>query len=629
MQGRSADRQTVGASETDSDRTGQSHGERVVGGAAIGASVPPSDGVVGAAAPSFAAGGGDRTGVSGPTAKSGLEGRGRADAGVVESGGGSAAGLGGSSTAASGSTSTSSSAATNVPDFHPVAVIDIGTSSIRMAVAEIDSRGRVHTLEELTQAVSLGKDTFTSGSIGRAKMEECVRVLKAYRRVLSEYRIEKPERIRVVATSAVREARNRLAFIDRVYIATGLQIEPLDEAEENRVTYLSVNPFLQSEPSLRAAKTLVVEVGGGSTEILVVRSNNVLFSHTYRLGSLRLRETLDVYHAPPTNFRRILDSQIERVVSKIHEEVQAGGPVELLTLGGDMRFAATLLGSRRPSRRVTRVPLAALEPFVDSVLEMTEDEIARKYRLPFPDAETLGPALRTYTAIAKAFGVENLLVSQANLRDGLLKEMALAKGWSTELANQIFRSAIDLGRRYHVDEAHARHVAELCSQLFRELRFEHHLDPRQEILLRVAALLHEIGLYISYQSHHKHAAYIIRNSDLFGLSRRDVLLISQVARYYRRASPQPGHEMYSLLERDERVAVCQMAALLRVAVALDDSRSQRVKEVRCFREEGRIVLVVPNVDDLSLEQLAIRQNGAMFEDVFGLQVLLRPERGTG
>ena len=516
-----------------------------------------------------------------------------------------------------------------LPDFHPVAVIDIGTSSIRMAVAEIDRRGRVHTLEELTQAVSLGKDTFTSGNIGKAKMEECVRVLKAYRRVLSEYRIEKPEQIRVVATSAVREARNRLAFIDRVYIATGLEVEPLDEAEENRVTYLSVQPFLQSEPSLSAAKTLVVEVGGGSTEILVVRSNNVLFSHTYRLGSLRLRETLDVYHAPPTNFRRILDSQIERVVSKIHEEVQAEGPIELLALGGDMRFAATLLGSRRPSRRVTRVPLAALEPFVDSVLEMTEDEVARKYRLAFPDAETLGPALRTYTALAKAFGVENLLVSQANLRDGLLKEMALTKGWSAELANQIFRSAIDLGRRYHFDEAHARHVADLCSQLFRELQFEHHLDPRQEILLRVAALLHEIGLYISYQSHHKHASYIIRNSDLFGLSRRDVLLISQVARYYRRASPQPGHEMYSLLEREERVAVCQMAALLRVAVALDDSRSQRVKEVRCFREEGRIVLVVPNIDDLSLEQLAIRQNGTMFEDVFGLQVLLRPERGTG
>ena len=114
-----------------------------------------------------------------------------------------------------------------------------------------------------------------------------------------------PDQIRVVATSAVREARNRLAFIDRIYIATGLQVEPIDEAEVNRVTYLGVQPLLQAEPALAAARTLVVEVGGGSTEVLVVRGGNVVYANTLRLGSLRLRETLEAYRTPAVKVREI------------------------------------------------------------------------------------------------------------------------------------------------------------------------------------------------------------------------------------------------------------------------------------------------------------------------------------
>ena len=509
----------------------------------------------------------------------------------------------------------------------PVAVIDIGTSSIRMAVAEIDEAGAVKTLEKLQQAVSLGKDTFTQGQIRKQTIEECVRVLKSYRRVLAEYQITRPDQIRVVATSAVREASNRLAFIDRIFIATGLQPEPLDEAEVSRVTYLGIQPFLASEPALQVARTLVVEVGGGSTELLLMRNGDVLYSHTYRLGSLRLRETLEAYQAPTIKLREIMETQIERTVKQIHEHITGDGKIELIALGGDMRFAAAqLLPDWRPES-LARVPVVSLEELTNRLLNMSEDRIVRKYHMSFPDADTIGPALLTYVHIAKAFNLVNVLVTNTNLRDGLLKEMALKSAWSDELNNQISRSALELGRRFHFDEAHGRHVAELARTLFQALKEEHQLDQRQEIILYLAAILHEIGLYVSFQSHHKHSMYLIRNSELFGLGRKDVLLVALVARYYRRASPQPDHEGYSTLGRDERVAVAKLSALLRVAVALDESRSQRITEFRCLREDGRLVISIPNVEDLSLEQLALRQNGALFEEVFGMPLLLRPERG--
>lgn len=512
---------------------------------------------------------------------------------------------------------------------HPAAVIDIGTTSIRLAIAEIDNHGGVRKLDTLSQAVSLGRDTFASGSISKATLEECVRVLKSYRRILEEFNILRSDQIRVVATSAVREARNRLAFIDRIYIATGLEVQPLDEAEVNRITYLGIQPQLQAEPSLSPGQALVVEVGGGSTELLVVRDGNVVFANTYRLGSLRLRKTLESYRTPTVKVREIMQTHIRRTVQQVREQVppvEADREVELIAMGGDVRFAATQLVPDWKPPALARLPVAKLQRFADDILKLSEDEIVQNYHTTFPEAETSGPALLAYAMLAKAFDRSQILVTNVNLRDGLLKEMSLGHRWNNDFSNQIIRSALDLARRFNVDEPHARQVAELSKSLFHQLRTEHQLEPRHEVILYVAALLHEIGQFISIRSHHKHALYIIKNSELFGLSRKDLLLVALTARYHRRASPQPTHEGYATLEREDRVAVAKMAALLRVAIALDESRSQRIKSFTCHKENGALVIYVSGVDDLSLEQLAMRQSGWLFEDILGLPVQLRAMR---
>jgi exopolyphosphatase/guanosine-5'-triphosphate,3'-diphosphate pyrophosphatase len=430
----------------------------------------------------------------------------------------------------------------------------------------------------------------------------------------------------------VREASNRLAFIDRIYIATGMQVEPLDESEVNRLTFLGIQPFLQAEPSLAAAKTVVTEIGGGTTELLVVRNGNVVYSHTYRLGSLRLRETLEAYQAPAVKQRQIMETQIQKTVEQVREHVAEDGSVggsgniALLALGGDVRFAAAQLLPDWNPAVLAPLPVAALEQLTDKILGLSEDRIIQRYHLSVPDAETLGPALLAYVQLARAFDVTNILVSATTLRDGLLKEMAVKDAWTEEFSSQIIRSALDLGRKFEFDEAHARHVADLCKQLFQALRDEHQLDARYEVILYLAALLHEIGLFVSSRSSHKHSMYLIQNSELFGLSKKDVLLVALVARYHRRASPKPEHEGYATLDRDSRVAVAKLAALLRIAVALDDSRSQRIHEVKCVQENGRLVISTSDVEDLSLEQVALRQSSTLFEETFGMPVMVRKIR---
>ncbi len=515
-------------------------------------------------------------------------------------------------------------------DRRPVAVIDIGATSIRMAIAEIDGQGQIHELESVSQGVTLGKDTFTQRRIRKTSIEDCVRVLKSYRRLLNEYGITKPEQMRIVATSAVREAINRLAFLDRVFIATGMQVDPLDEAEVNRITYMGIQPLLQSSPKLASSRSVVIEVGGGSTEVLVVRSGNVLLSHTYRLGSLRLLETLEKFDAPLTKQRAIMENQIERVVAQIvaqiREHVPNDSPLEMVAIGGDVRFAAANLIENFDKQSLATLSVEALNTFTRQVLRMSEDEIVQRFGMSFQDAETVAPALLCYLLLARSFEQTDISVADTNLRDGLLQDLAIRDIWTADFRSQIVRSAISLGRRFDFDEKHARQVATLSRKLFTDLQAEHQLEPRMELLLYLAALLHEIGLYINVRSNHKHAMYLIRNSELFGLSRKDVLLVALVARYHRRSSPLPQHEGYANLDRTDRVGVSKLAAILRLAIALDDSRSQRINDIQCRQENKRLIITPSGVEDVSLEQLALRQSGTLFEEVYGMPVQIRSSR---
>ncbi len=516
------------------------------------------------------------------------------------------------------------------PASRPVAVIDVGATAIRMVIAEIDATGQVHQLESLQQGVPLGKDTFTKGRIRPETIEECVNILRGYRRVMREYGVAKNDQIRAVATSSVREAENRDAFLDRVYTATEIDLEAIEEPEVTRLTYVAVQDVLRDQPQLAGGNVLIIEVGGGSTELLLMQDGNVTYSNTYGLGSLRMREQLETYRAPAERLRQILDQDITRTVDDIRRNVPVATAVPtIVAVSGDARFAASQLVPEWDSVDCAQVGAKALAKLAGELAVVPVDELVRRYGLAFQEAETVGPTLLIYNRLAQVFKTRRFLIPKSSLRDGLLREMAAREHWTKEFSDQVIRSAITLGQRCHFDEAHATHVADLSLQLFRELRPEHQLGKRYELLLHVAALLHEIGMFISNRSYHKHTLYIVMNSDLFGLTKEDMLLIALIARYHRRAAPRPYHEGYTSLDRENRIAVAKCAAILRIADALDSSDKQIVRALEFQREPGQFQITTTGTDDLTLERLALKQKGTMFEDVYGLRVTIREAPGKG
>jgi len=516
---------------------------------------------------------------------------------------------------------------TGATRIRTVAVIDVGATSIRMAIAEIQPEGVIRQLETLTQAVQLGKDAFTTGEISRTTVEECVSVFRSYRRKLDEYGINRQEDIRVVATSAVREAVNRITFIDRVLIATGLFIEILDEAEVHRMTYRGVQPLLRAQPSLFKSRTMIVEVGGGSTELLTLVEGNVDLSHAFRLGSLRLAQTLSSYRVPRSKARKIIEGEIYSQLEPFSALLQPSSETNMVAMGGDIRFAVEeIMKEAISDSKLMAIELDDLATFVDYVFSRTEEQLVNEFHLTYPEAETVGPALLSNLKVAQTLGVDKVLVCNVNLRDGLIRDMVETRGsWTDDLQKQIIRATWELAGRYDVDEEHARNVAELCRQLFRQLRQEHELEDRYETLLYVAAALHETGSYINTSSMHKHSMYLIMNSTLFGLTADDLQLVAMVARYHRRSMPKTTHQPYASMDRFRRVIVSKLASILRIAIALDASRSQRIRQIECRRVRNRLIISAPSVDDLSIEQIAVRRSRLFFETIFGMEVLLRTQ----
>ena len=500
-----------------------------------------------------------------------------------------------------------------------VAVIDIGTAAIRMALADIDARGGIHFLEKLNQSVRLGQDVFSKGRIRRHTIEECVRILESFQQIMREYRIA-PGDVRAVASSAVQEAANRDALIDRVAMATGIEIDVIDDAEATRLTYLSVLPFLR-DGGKRPHNTLVAEVGGGRTELLSLSGKNIVDARVFRLGSLRLRHLIDQQRTPLAMVRDVLEQEVSNSLHSLDGDFRTRTQ-NLIVLGGDARFAAMQVNPEWDRTGAQAVSLKDWKRITDTCTAMTVEDAVETFNLTFAEAETLAPALYATARLAAETGCKTLYVSGFTMRDGLLREMSQQESWSPGYVTQVLESALQLGRKYNVDEHHGREVSTLSLQIYDTLTGEHRLSPRYRVLLEIAAWLHEIGSFISVASHHKHSMYILANETIFGLGRRDSRIVANIARYHRRSPPKPTHPYYQSLPRRDRLAVQQLAAILRVADALARSRGRSIPSILCERREETFFIRVPGVENLHLENSALRVKGQMFEEVFGMNVIL-------
>jgi exopolyphosphatase/guanosine-5'-triphosphate,3'-diphosphate pyrophosphatase len=503
-----------------------------------------------------------------------------------------------------------------------IGVLDMGASAIRLVVAEIDNKRNVRVIEEASRGVLLGRDTFSGGLIRSQTVDAALDALDGFREIMDGYGVQD---VRAVATSAVREARNADMFLDRIQGRTGIRFEIINEAEESRLVYMAVRHALHRHASMKSARTLLVEVGGGSTSLTLLRQGQPMRSGVYALGAVRLRQQLDLRRHTQELQVALLKRYIANVVEEIRVEIPLDRISHVIAIGGDVRFVASQLTGTQPEADVRELARDQFLAFCDEVERLDEDSLVDRFRLPAVEAETLLPALLIYRTLLSEAAGARVTISSASLRAGVVLDAAEPKNRVTaeDFERQVLASAEALGHRYRFDRDHGQHVAVLATRLFDELRAEHGLGDRERLLLQVSALLHDVGIYVNLRAHHKHSQYILAASQIFGLSDEETAIVSNIARYHRRGLPQDTHVPFIALDRTDRLIVNKLGAILRLVNALDAEHAQKVRDVKLVRRGSNWILELEGDGDLTMEQLAATARGDMFAEIYGRQLVIR------
>jgi exopolyphosphatase/guanosine-5'-triphosphate,3'-diphosphate pyrophosphatase len=502
-----------------------------------------------------------------------------------------------------------------------VAVLEIGSTGIRLLVAEISENGRWKVMDRAGKPVALGRDVFTSGQVSRESFMECLPVLRNFREFLAGWGIAE-EDVHVIATSALRVARNRDIFVDRVRQETGFRLTIVEGIEENRLMYLAVRFALKSDaPLFWRANSMILEIGGGSTEIMLLRRGEMVAAHSLKLGtiligqasrfgSLRVRE-------------RYLNENLRNTSGFLSAELDLAHVRTFVNAGSDARIAASHSGNEL-NEHCDVIPRETFIEFARRIQNYTVEECMEKLHIGFADAEGLIPGILVHKFLLEQTGAAQVIVPHVSIREGILIDLAqgVNPALQEDFFSQITASVVSLGRKYHYDEAHSRHVTDLCMTLFDALVREHGMNRRERMMLEAASLLHDVGMFIRASGHQLHGQYIVANSEIFGLHREELDIIANVIRYHRGDPPSSADIDYLALQREDRILVLKMASLLRVADALDRGHSQQLRSITVERKSESIVLHTEGSRDLSLEQMGLEEKAGLFQDVFGYKIIL-------
>ncbi len=506
------------------------------------------------------------------------------------------------------------------PDIHPrLAAIDVGSNSIRLVVAEAQPGGRYRVLDEERETTRLARSLASTGKLDEESIDASLEALRRFKSIAAGMGVET---IRAIATCAVREASNGLEFCRRVRQEIDLPIEIIDSDQEARLAFQSVRRRFD----LAGKNSLLADIGGGSTEIVLASGELIEAIYATKLGAVRLGEKFNsaqpMTHDDIVRMMRFIDRDLRKTTDKpaapIHQLIGSGGTFTNL--------ASMIMASRGLARLPAagaRVSRADVRHLVDRLAKMTPKQRREVPGLNADRVDIIVPGLGVVDSIMRRFKVNTLQVHGYGVRDGLLLGMIdrLQGGQaanSPSLDDQIERFSEACG----VDLAHARQVARLAAEIYDGLAQFFELPPGDRRLLEAAARMQDVGYLISYEGHHKHSYHLILHSRLEAFRPEELELVANVARYHRGAEPKNRHGNFRGLDLADRLRVRQMAAVLRIAGGLDRSHNQIVRSVAVAGTPDQVELIVTADEFPEVDLWAARRRADMFEQVYDAKVTI-------
>lgn len=487
------------------------------------------------------------------------------------------------------------------------AAIDVGTNAVRLELARALPDGALETLHSERDPVRPGEGVFVTGSLQKEVADRLLATLRRYSALCRRYKA----RVRAVATSALREAKNRDDIVKRVKTEAGLTLEVISGREEARLICLGV---LKGKPA--SHRSVCIDIGGGSMEIIHAQGEGAKELWSVDLGAVRLTELFGVRGEMPKK-RLTLMRNFAREISADRVPTSAHGVKSALGSSGTIGAVVAFARAEGVGHATTEEVSSAVEALATMDLEK------RRKRFDSRRADIILAGAVILETVLKHLKLQNITAVDRGLREGLLYDLVRRR--RQDVADpSIADAAVAFGRRFLFAEEHGVQVAHLAVQLFDGLAQVHKLPAAVRPWLEVAGLLHDIGHCVNSQKHHKHTHYLLANGDLPGLSDRERLLVATIARFHRRTPPDLTHELLQPLTLSEARTVRKLATLLRVADSLDRSHNQAVSKLLVNVRARKVRLSLWAKGTLDLELWDVAHETQLFREVFGHTLMLVP-----
>jgi exopolyphosphatase/guanosine-5'-triphosphate,3'-diphosphate pyrophosphatase len=506
-----------------------------------------------------------------------------------------------------------------------IAAIDIGSNSLKLAIVQAAASDSFTILLQERERVRLGRETLQNKFLSAEAISLSA---DAIARFASIARSRQVDSIIAVATASVREANNAAEFVREIKERTGVSVEVLSSLEEARLIGIAA----AQNCNLSGGALMNIDIGGGSTELSLMRDGEPHKLFSLKLGAVGLTEKFIASDPPKKkeieNLRVEIASALERPLRKIKGETWQ---ISTGTSGTILNLAALISEQSGDKSRVPVIQLKKLTALNDMLARISLEERARLPVISPQRAEVIVAGGLVLEDVMRALSIETLHPCSFALREGVLIDYlreieAEALPPVPDVEDKRLRGVFAIGRRYGYEERHALQVAEMAEKIFDQLALKFNLKRHWRTLLSAAALLHDIGYHISHESHHKHTVYLIRHSEIMGFSENEKLIIANTARYHRGSLPKDSHRDYTKLSEKDRETVAQLGAILRLADALDHGYENRVKDLKIRNGAGALNLILLSSEDCTAEIKAVERKKDLFEAAFDTELEVSAER---
>jgi len=487
-----------------------------------------------------------------------------------------------------------------------VAAIDVGSNAMRLGIAARDAKGSPQLIHRYREPVRLGHDAFTSGILSTATMDDAVEAFRQFRRILDQHHVRQ---FRATATSAMRDSQNGAELRQRILDETGITLEIISGEEEARLVHYSI----ARRVDLAHQFTLLIDMGGGSVEVTLCDDGEIISAQSFKIGTVRLLEML----GKDGDFNTLLGDYLAGTRKKLKEQLGRRKASLCVSTGGNAAAIGELAHKLLATESATTINSGELKQLIAALSKLSFEERIRDLGLRPDRADVILPAAMVFHAIMELAGAQQMVMPEASLLDGIILDMVDSEQQTfASQRRNLLAWARSLKKKYHVSHKFGKEVARLSLELFDQSIELHQMPHRDRLLLEIASLVHEIGLYIRVGGYHRHSAYLISVSPLLGLSKLEKSILAQVVRYQRKAGPTLDNHSFSDMSNEDQQKIWQLSALLRLGIALNKERRNRVHDVQVEISSNHISLHLEGDGDLMLERWAILQTADYTEQAF-------------